>query len=88
MQSKPVLATLFIFAFMFYWNDLLSPVIFLSSLDKMTLTVGLASIQGINYDRFDLMMAGSFLSMIPILILFVFAQKFFIKSIVSTGLKE
>lgn len=88
VQSKPVLATLFIFAFMFYWNDLLSPVIFLSSLDKMTLTVGLASIQGINYDRFDLMMAGSFLSMIPILILFVFAQKFFIKSIVSTGIKE
>lgn len=87
-QSKPVLTTLFIFTFMFYWNDLLNPVIFLSSVEKMTLTVGLASLQGLNYVRYDLIMAGSFLSIIPILILFIFAQKFFIKSIVHTGIKE
>ncbi len=87
-QSKPVIATLTVFNFMFYWNDLLNPVIYLSSLKKMTLTVGLASIQGLNFLRFDLMMAGAFLSILPILILFIFAQKFFIQSVVQSGLKE
>ena len=87
-QSKPILATLIVFSFMFYWNDLLNPVIYLSSMQKMTLTVGLASIQGLNFLRFDLMMAGSFLSILPILILFIFAQKFFIQSVVQSGIKE
>jgi multiple sugar transport system permease protein len=87
-QSKPALATLAVFSFMAYWNDLLGPVIYLSSLNKMTLTVGLASIQGLNFLRFDLMMAGAFLTVIPILILFVIAQKFFINSIILSGMKE
>jgi multiple sugar transport system permease protein len=86
-QSKPILATLTVFSFMFYWNDLLNPVIYLSSLRKMTLTVGLASIQGLNFLRYDLMMAGSFLSILPILVLFIFAQKFFIQSVIHTGIK-
>lgn len=87
-QSKPVIATLIVFNFMYFWNDLLNPVIYLSSMQKMTLTVGLASIQGLNFLRFDLMMAGAFLSILPILILFIFAQKFFIQSVVQSGIKE
>jgi multiple sugar transport system permease protein len=87
-QSKPVLATLAVFTFMAYWNDLMGPVIYLSSMEKMTLTVGLATIQGINFLRFDLMMAGAFLSIIPILILFIVSQRVFIRSIVMTGIKE
>jgi multiple sugar transport system permease protein len=87
-QAKPVLATLAIFSFMAYWNDLMGPVIYLTSMEKMTLTVGLASVQGFNFARFDLIMAGSFLSIIPILVLFMVSQKFFIKSIVVTGIKE
>jgi multiple sugar transport system permease protein len=87
-QTKPALATLAVFSFMFYWNDLFGPVIYLSTLNKMTLTVGLASIQGLNFLRFDLMMAGGFLTVIPILILFIFAQKFFINSIILSGMKE
>lgn len=87
-QSKPALATLAVFTFMAYWNDLMGPVIYLSSMEKMTLTVGLATIQGINFLRFDLMMAGAFLSIIPILILFIVSQRVFIRSIVMTGIKE
>jgi multiple sugar transport system permease protein len=87
-QAKPALATLAVFTFMAYWNDLMGPVIYLSSMEKMTLTVGLATIQGVNFLRFDLMMAGAFLSLIPILILFLASQRVFIRSIVMSGIKE
>jgi multiple sugar transport system permease protein len=87
--SRPALATLAIFTFMTYWNDLLGPVIYLSSVDKATLTIGLANLQsGLMSTRYDLLMAGSMLSVIPILVLFVFGQKWFVSGITMTGLKE
>lgn len=67
--AKPALATLGLFTFMTYWNDLLGPVIYLSSVEKMTLTVGLASLQaGEMVARHDLLMAGSMLSIVPMLV--------------------
>ncbi len=86
--SKPALATLGLFTFMAYWGDLLSPVIYLSSPDKMTLTVGLASLQsGAMEARYDLIMAGALVSIVPMLVLFVAAQKWFVRGITMTGLK-
>jgi len=86
--SKPALATLGIFIFMGMWNDFIRPLIFINSIDKMTLTLGLANMKGMYSTDWPVMMAGAFISMIPILIVFLFAQDFFVKSIALTGLKE
>ena len=86
--AKPALATLGLFTFMTYWNDLLGPVIYLSSVEKMTLTVGLASLQaGEMVARHDLLMAGSILSIVPMLALFVLPHKWFVRGVVMTGIK-
>jgi multiple sugar transport system permease protein len=87
--SKPALATLALFTFMSYWNDLLGPVIYLSSVEKATLTVGLANLQSdIMATRYDFLMAGSVLSVLPILALFLIGQRWFVKGITMTGLKQ
>jgi multiple sugar transport system permease protein len=87
--SRPALVTLALFTFMTYWNDLLGPVIYLSSVGKATLTIGLANLQSdVMTTRYDLLMAGSVLSVLPILVLFVFGQRWFIRGIAVTGLKE
>jgi multiple sugar transport system permease protein len=87
--SRPALTTLALFTFMAYWNDLFGPVIYLSSIGKATLTIGLANLQsGAMTTRYDLLMAGSVLSVLPILILFIVGQRWFIRGIATTGLKE
>ena len=87
--SKPALATLALFTFMTYWNDLLGPVIYLSSVENATLTMGLANLQsGVMVTRYDLLMAGSVLSVLPILVLLIVGQRWFVKGIATTGLKE
>jgi multiple sugar transport system permease protein len=86
--SRPALVTLALFTFMTYWNDLLGPVIYLSSVGKATLTIGLANLQSdVMTTRYDLLMAGSVLSVLPILILFIFFQRWFVQGIALTGLK-
>ena len=87
--SRPALVTLALFTFMTYWNDLLGPVIYLSSIEKATLTIGLANLQsGVMTTRYDMLMAGSVLSVLPILVLFALGQRWFVKGIAMTGLKE
>ena len=87
--SRPALVTLALFTFMAYWNDLLGPVIYLSSVGKATLTIGLANLQSdVMITRYDLLMAGSVLSVLPILILFIAGQRWFVRGIAMTGLKE
>ena len=86
--SRPALATLAVLTFMTYWNDLLNPVIYLSSVEKMTLTVGLASLQaGQQAVRYDLLMAGSLVTVVPILVLFVVAQRWFVRGVMMSGIK-
>jgi multiple sugar transport system permease protein len=87
--SKPAIATLAVFSFMGYWNDLLNPVIYLSSLEKMTLTVGLATLQGAEGTmlRYNVVMAGAVISVLPILAIYIAAQKWFVRGITMTGLK-
>lgn len=87
--SKPALASLALFTFMVYWNDLLGPVIYLSSVEKATLTIGLANLQsGVMTTRYDLLMAGSVLSVLPILLLLILGQRWFVQGVAMTGLKE
>lgn len=85
--SKPALATLAIFTFMWTWNDLLSPLIYLSDLDQYTTTVGLAFFQGQHVGKWPEMMAGALVSLLPMIILFVIAQKYFVRGIALSGLK-
>lgn len=87
--SKPALATLAIFTFMGSWNELLWPVIVLDSSEKWTLPLGLAMFQSRFQSQtpWHLIMAASFISVIPIVIVFLLGQKYYVRGIVTTGLK-
>lgn len=85
---KPVLATLGIFTFMGSWNDFLWPLIVMVGEDRYTLPVALANLNGQYATKFGLLMAGAVVVVIPIIVIFMFAQKYVIRGIVTTGLKE
>lgn len=85
--AKPALATLGVFVFMANWNNLLGPVVYLSSYEKMTLTVGLAFFRGQYTTQWALLMAGAVLSVIPILLIYAAAQQYFVRGVVLSGLK-
>ncbi len=85
--ARPALATLAIFTFMWTWNDLLNPLIYLSDLDQYTTTVGLAFFQGQHVGKWPEMMAGALVSLLPMIVLFVIAQKYFVRGIALSGLK-
>ena len=85
--AKPVLATLALFTFMNHWNEFLLPVIYLTDQDKMTLTVGLSSFRLQYNTLYHYLMAGTLLSIVPIFVLFVVLQKYFVRGIVMSGIK-
>ncbi len=86
--ARPALAALAIFTFLFSWNDLFGPLIYLpSDLEKTTLPVGLALFQAQYSGRWAVMMAGVTVSIAPIVIVFFFAQKQFIEGIALSGVK-
>ena len=85
--SKPALATLTIFSFVFVWNDFMGPLIYLSSDKKKTIQLGLRLfIQQYGADYAHIM-AASLVSMIPVIILFVAFQRFYVQGIATSGLK-
>lgn len=86
--SGPAMATLGIFTFMWSWNDLLNPLIYVRELDQLTLTIGLSFFQNQYGGKWTLMMAGAVVSILPILLIFFFAQKYFIQGIAMTGVKR
>lgn len=84
---KPIIATIAVFSFVAHWNDFLTPLIYLNSSEKFTLALGLQFFRG-TYDTYlHLLMAASTLVLLPVIIVFFFAQKQFVKSIVLTGMK-
>lgn len=85
--AKPALATLGVFVFMSSWNNLLGPVVYLSTYEKMTLTVGLAFFRGQYTTQWALLMAGAVISVIPILVIYAVAQQYFVRGVVLSGLK-
>jgi ABC-type glycerol-3-phosphate transport system permease component len=85
--AKPALATLAIFTFMWSWNDLIDPIIYLRDIDTLTLTAGLSLFQGQYIGKWPLLMAGALVSIIPMIILFVVAQRQFVRGITMTGIK-
>ncbi len=86
--SKPALAALAVFIFMGNWNDLLGPVIYLTDYAKMTLTVGLAYLQGQYVTDWSVVLAGGVVSVVPILLIFIIAQRHFVEGMVISGLRR
>ena len=85
--SKPVLATLTIFAFVFTWNDFLGPRLYLANQNLWTVQIGMRLFIGQNATEFGLIMAIASVSLVPILIVFLALQKFFVQGIATSGLK-
>jgi multiple sugar transport system permease protein len=85
--AKPALIALAIFTILWSWNDLLWPLIVNDSVNKMTLSVGLASLQGEHSTNFAILMAGALLATWPMLVMFVVFQRYFIEGIAITGSK-
>jgi len=85
--AKPALATLAVFTFMGSWNNLLGPVIYLTTYKKLTLPVGLAFFRGQYSTEWALLMAGATLSVIPIVVLYIVAQQYFVEGVVMSGIK-
>lgn len=85
--SKPALSTLTIFTFVNTWNDYLGPLIYLKSESKKTIQLGLKMFISQYSSDYGLIMAGSVLSLIPVIIVFMCLQKYFVEGVASTGLK-
>ena len=86
--SRPALATLAIFAFLFAWNDFLWPLIVTDDPNMRTIQLGLVMFQGRYSTNWTLLMAGTVTATIPTVIAFLLGQRQFIESIALSGVKE
>jgi multiple sugar transport system permease protein len=84
---RPALATVAVFAFMASWNSFLWPLVVIRSPELMTLPLGLATLQGQFTTRWDVVMAGSVVSIVPIALVYLLAQRHVVAGIAHTGLK-
>lgn len=85
--ARPALATLAVFAFMASWNSFLWPLIITSDQSMMTLPVGLSFLNGRYTTDWNVLMAGTVIGTLPIVAVYVFAQKYIIQGLATTGLK-
>ena len=85
--SMPALATLGIVIFLWTWNDFLWPLIVITSTDQNTVQLGLASFQGAHQTNWSLLMAGNVMALAPMLLVFIFAQRWFVRSLAGAGVK-
>lgn len=85
--AKPALATVGVLTFISSWNDFFIPLVFLSSIEKFTLPVGLAFYQGELSTDYTSLMAGSVLAIVPTLGIYVLAQRYFTQGVVMSGVK-
>jgi multiple sugar transport system permease protein len=85
--ARPALAALTIFTFMGRWNDFLMPLIIIGDKDLFTLPLGMSTFRGLYKTDWGLLMAGSLMVMVPIVIMYVAFQRFFIEGVSYTGLK-
>jgi multiple sugar transport system permease protein len=84
--SGPVLATLAIFNFQASWNDFLWPLIITSKETMRTIPIGLASFQGQYQTEWHLLMAGAVIALLPVLVIYVLGQNWFVRGITLTGM--
>jgi multiple sugar transport system permease protein len=84
--SAPALSTLAALTFLESWNNFLWPLIAVNQTNQMTLPLGLATFQGAHSTEWTLLMAGNVMSLIPVLIIFFAAQRYFVRSVAATGI--
>ena len=84
--AVPALATLAALTFLDSWNNFLWPLIAVTSTSQMTLPLGLATFQGAHSTEWTLVMAANVMTLIPMLVIFFAAQRYFIRSVAATGL--
>lgn len=87
-MAGPSIATVVVFTFIWGWNDYMSPYIFITDPKKQMLSVGMKMFQVSNAVDYGLLMAGATLVLIPVLLVFVFAQRFFVQGIATSGMKN
>ncbi|MBN1351558.1 carbohydrate ABC transporter permease [candidate division KSB1 bacterium] len=85
---RPAIITIVIFQFMWSWNDFLGPLIYIHDRLLMTMSQALQALQSANSSEWSMLMAASAVMTIPVIIVFFFAQRYFIQGVVLTGLKE
>lgn len=85
--SKPALGIVGIFSFTGMWNDFMGPLIYVTDMEKFPIALGLRAFQGFRTVQWELLMAASVLALIPVLVLFFIAQKYYIQGIVVSGVK-
>lgn len=86
-MAKPALAVVAIFSFMTSWNDFMGPLLYLNDMDKFTISLGLKSFLAMYGSKWHLLMAASTIAVLPLVILFFFAQKYFVEGLTMGGLK-
>jgi len=85
--ALPAMATLAIFTLRWTWNDFLAPLIYINNKNLKTIPLGLAQFKMENITLYTLIMAGAIIAVLPIIIVYIFAQKFFVKGIAMSGIK-
>lgn len=85
--TKPVAAVLATLTFFSSWNSFFEPLVFLKSTEQFTVTIGLATFRQEEGTIWNLLMAASVITLLPSLIIFMFTQRYFVRGIVTTGLK-
>ncbi len=85
--SLPALSTLAALTVLTSWNDFLWPLIVVTSPNQMTVPLGLSYFQGAHFTDWSLLMAANVMSLLPMLLVFIVAQRFFVQSVANTGLK-
>lgn len=85
--SGPALATVGVFTFIEKWDDFIWPLVVINSTEKMTLPLGLAYLNSARSTDWTRLMAGDVVSLIPMILVFAFAQRYFVRGISLTGLK-
>jgi multiple sugar transport system permease protein len=85
--SRPALTTVVILSFLSHWNEFMRPLIYLNSMEKFTVSIGLRMFQDMFGVQLELLMAAALIHILPCIVLFTVAQRHFIKGIAMTGLK-
>lgn len=85
--AKPAMAVVAIFQFMFTWNDFMGPLLFLNDMDKYTLAIGIRTFISTFYTPWGVLMAAATLTILPLIVLFFSAQKYFISGLTLGGIK-
>ncbi|MEU0090763.1 carbohydrate ABC transporter permease [Kribbella sp. NPDC006257] len=86
-MSKPPLIIVAIFAFLFYWNEFLGPLVYLSSQEKFPISLGIMNFAGERTQDYGQMMAAATVAMAPCILLFLISQRWFVQGVVITGVK-